>query len=455
MKIDPSLRGKTQVVEPPARFECSQSGMSGWSVKIPGERPLATPAVSHGRVFVGGGFGSYEFYALDADTGDVIWQYQTTDDGPTAAVIEQQFVIFNTESCELEVLTIDGQSVWKRWLGDPLMSMPAASDGRVFMAYPDSRDDEQHYLACFDLPTGNRIWKQPIRGEIITAPVLAEDYVYAATLDGTLYCLRQHDGAPQWEDAVQATSSPAVRQGKCYYSQREERTGATGEEETEQLEHCAARTATGAVSDSKPFSSTSRKADYLHYAKRMKRSPRYAAHGTADAAVGFGFSKGSAKIHMAEENLGQAHVSGVWSYQGSKPFVSGDYLYASLGDTVQAVRLSNEETVWRHCLRDQDEGTELLDAYVTPPCLVNDKLIVGTTSGDLYGLDAASGDTVWRAHLPHAVTFQPAVENGKVYVATEGGVLYCLNTGDDADVGWQMWGATAAHNGPESRLRSA
>jgi outer membrane protein assembly factor BamB len=30
---------------------------------------LATPAVFDGKVFLGGGFGSYEFYALDAKTG--------------------------------------------------------------------------------------------------------------------------------------------------------------------------------------------------------------------------------------------------------------------------------------------------------------------------------------------------------------------------------------------------
>ena len=31
------------------------------------------------------------------------------------------------------------------------MSMPAAGDGRVWMAYPDSRGDRQHHLGCFDL----------------------------------------------------------------------------------------------------------------------------------------------------------------------------------------------------------------------------------------------------------------------------------------------------------------
>jgi len=136
----------------------------GWKVCFPGQRPLATPAVVDGRVFVGGGFGGYEFYALDARSGDILWEYQTSDDGPTAAVVDQGFVVFNTESCELEVLTVEGSPVWKKWLGDPLMSMPAVGVGRIFMAYPDSRGDHRHYLACFDLRTGTEFWKQPIGG---------------------------------------------------------------------------------------------------------------------------------------------------------------------------------------------------------------------------------------------------------------------------------------------------
>ena len=105
-------------------------------VTLPGGRPLATPAVADGRVFLGGGFGSYEFYALDAVTGDVVWKYQTEDDGPTAAVVADERVVFNTESCEIEVLTVAGRPVWKKWLGDPLLSMPAVEGGRLFMAYP-------------------------------------------------------------------------------------------------------------------------------------------------------------------------------------------------------------------------------------------------------------------------------------------------------------------------------
>ena len=51
-------------------------------------------------------------------------------------MVLEAYVAFNTESCELEVLTVDGRPVWKKWLGDPLMSMPAMADGRVYHGLP-------------------------------------------------------------------------------------------------------------------------------------------------------------------------------------------------------------------------------------------------------------------------------------------------------------------------------
>jgi hypothetical protein len=69
MKIDPSLRGNLPRVAPPVPWQSKDGLRNGWKVAIPGRRPLATPAVADGRLFLGGGFGSYEFYALDAATG--------------------------------------------------------------------------------------------------------------------------------------------------------------------------------------------------------------------------------------------------------------------------------------------------------------------------------------------------------------------------------------------------
>lgn len=442
MKIDPGLRGQIPHVGMPEPFRDGE--LEGWCLRLPGGRPLATPALAGGRLFLGGGFGSYDFFALDAVNGHVVWHYQTEDDGPTAAVVADGHVVFNTESCELEVLTTEGRRVWKKWLGDPLLSMPAVESGRVFMAYPESRGDRRHYLACFDLASGKELWKQPIRGELITCPVLAEGCVYLTTLDGMLACFEQENGRRVWEEPRNATSAPAVWRQQCYYSERRE-VPATGQQTgPQQTEHLSSKvSAPGTVAET--FAGTVGMADYLDHAKRQRGSPRYAACDAYDAAVGFGGHKGDSKIHQAMSHLGHSQVSAVWAYQGSKPFVSLGRIYSGLGDTVHAADAKTRAVFWKRKLRDGTE--ELLDSLLTPPAVVNGKLFFGTLDGRVLCLSALSGDILWTATLGEPVVFQPAVVGGRIYVPTGTGSLFCLKTGDPADDGWPMWGATACHNG--------
>jgi Ca-activated chloride channel family protein len=440
MKINPDLRGKVPHMESPLPFR--DGLVQGWQLRLPGRHPLATPALNGGQLFLGGGFGSYDFFAFDAVTGCLSWHYQTEDDGPTAAVVADDCVVFNTESCELEVLTTAGRRIWKQWLGDPLMSMPAVADGRVFMAFPHTRGDRRHYLACFGLSDGREIWKQPIAGEIITCPVLAEGSVYLTSLDGTLACFAQVDGRPLWQEARNATSAPAVWQHQCYFSERREVSGKGAA--PQQTEHLSAKFST-ADSPANAFTGTTRSADYLDHAKRQRGSARYAAYAGYDAAVGFGGHKGDAKIHQAMGNLGHGHVSAVWAFQGSKPFLAGGRVYSGLGDTVHAADAKTRDVFWKRKLRDGEE--ELLDSLLTPPAVVNGKLFFGTLDGRVLCLSAASGDIIWKATVGESVLFQPAVVGGRVYVPTGAGSLFCLETGDASDDGWNMWGATAAHNG--------
>jgi outer membrane protein assembly factor BamB len=448
MKIDASLRGHLPTMQPPAPF-AGADGRRGWKVTLPGNRPLATPAVVDGRVFLGGGFGSYDFYALDARTGAVVWQYQTEDDGPTAAIVADGCVVFNTESCELEVLTVTGERLWKKWLGDPLLSMPAVGAGCIFMAYPDTQGDRRHYLVCFDLRSGEQRWRQPLVGEVITCPVLADGHVYLTNLDGTIACFQQDDGSPLWQEPRNATSSPVVWRRQCYFSQRQEKAVPPGAADpdllVQQMEHVAFKAA-AAGTPTESFAATSTPADYLDHEKRRRRSPVYSEYTEQDTSVGFGSFKGDSKVFQAERNLGHGHVSALWAYQGSKPFVADGKLYSGLGETVHCADPETREVHWQRQLAEGDRR-ELLDGLLTPPATVNGKLFLGTRDGRLLCLAGDTGETLWSVAIGEPVLFQPAVAQGRVYVPTYRGSLVCVETGDPDDDGWLMWGASAAHNG--------
>jgi Ca-activated chloride channel family protein len=448
--LDKKPRPAPQVAAP-VDFTTKGGKIKGWKVVVPGRRGMATPAVAGGKVFVGGGFGSHEFYAFDAATGKLAWKYQTKDDGPTAAVVADGYVVFNTESCELEVLTVSGKPVWKKWLGDPLMGMPAVAGGKVYMAYPDSKGDHQHHLACFGLKDGKEFWKKPIAGEVITAPVVRGGRVYLATLEGTLYCFRRKDGGLVWKEKKNATSAPVVWNNNCYFSRREVTRVAQGGKKVKQQTEQVARRGTGAKHSVQDLKATARKADYLDYGKR-KQSPKEGDGEEEDAKVGFGGKgKGSAKIAQGKKNLGQGTVHGVWSYQGSKPFVYQGRLYSAMGDQLLCVDPKTQKVLWKKAIARPGSKRKgkapLLDTELTPPALVNGKAFVGTGWGEVICLSARTGQVRWRANVGEPVVFQPAVVKGRVYVSTRSGSLFCLKTGHARDDGWQMWGGNSAHNG--------
>jgi len=431
----------------PVPFRPRDSRITGWKLTIPGGRPLATPAIAEGKLFLGGGFGSHEFYGFDAASGRHIWTYRTADDGPTAAVVENGQIAFNTESCELEILTTSGRPQWKKWLGDPLMSMPAMADGRVYMAFPDSRGRGTYYLAAFDLRSGAEIWRSALPGEIITAPVIDRDRIYVATVGGIMVALNRSDGGRIWEEARNATSAPAIWNEQAFFSRREVTQVRQGDGmASQQTEVYAFRDGAATASPVRDMQSTQRNADYLDYGKRAQGAGERQSQ-SYDAGVGFaGANKGSASMAKARANLGQASVHGIWSYQGSKPFVIDGRMYSSMGDTTQCVDVRTSRVIWSRNLRDARRPGDP-DDILTPPSVVNGKVFVGTRWGFVYALSAETGEVIWKVDIGEPITFQPAVATGRVYVGTDRGSVFCLETGDPRDDGWMMWGGNAKHNG--------
>jgi outer membrane protein assembly factor BamB len=148
------------------------------------------------------------------------------------------------------------------------------------------------------------------------------------------------------------------------------------------------------------------------------------------------------------KNLGHGTVAGVWAYQGSKPFLYQGRLFSGMGDTLSCVDPTSGTVYWKKVVHQPEQGEEAkLDSVLTPPVLVNDKLFLGTTVGEVICLAATTGEVLWKVDIGEPVIFQPAVAQGKLYVSTAVGSLFCLDTGDPRDDGWLMWGANSAHNG--------
>src|SRR6266436_1262465 len=427
-------------------------GKTGWVLRLPGGRPIATPAYADGMLFVGGGYGSHEFYAVDSETGKIIWKIQTGDDGPTAAVVADGFVAFNTESCTLVVVDERrGRVIWQEWLGDPLMSQPAIDKGILYMAHPAATGRPakraefhpqaawpggSHRLLAADLKTGRHIWEQEISGDVITAPVISDGTVYFTTFDGNSYALNATDGSVVWVKANAATSAPVISSGRLY----ETRKGGRGKEMFEGLARVDAKK--GEAQDKELIAKS--KAEYLQKGNGGGVALSAQATASLDSSVGFSAAPPAAKLAQANDNLGVSTVVGAWAYQGSRAAVSKGQILNAQGNYINSVRASDGRQSWQ---------AEVVGSHgapggqiFSPPAIGRDYLYLAGADGHLVSVRQSDGGIGFSYAMKAPIAFQPALAKGNVYAGTSDGRLICLKTGNkDAD-GWYAWGGNAQHD---------
>ena len=450
-------------------------GKRGWAVRVPGNQPLATPAYANGMLFVGGGYGSHDFYAFDAKTGRVVWKTKTSDDGPTGAVVADGLVAFNTESCTLIVVDAKtGKLVWQEWLGDPLMSQPAISNGRVFMAYPsngraaqqqhftsnqahqsaaahvppkpvqqvpqpakgeETADVGSHRLLCADLKTGKHIWERAISADVISAPVISEGKVYFTTFDGTSYCLDAEKGSVVWKKENAGTSAPVVVAGEVLMTQKE----ASGNKSYEGLKRLDA---SGSDKDKRLIAGE--EAAYLDKDKGGGVALNAQAQGALDSSVGFGSAPATAQLDKANKHIGVKTVVGGWAYQGSRAAYSKGQMLNAQGRYLNSVNANSGGLSWR---AEVSGGGLAADSQVfSPPALGEQLMYLSSSLGHLLSVSQKGGEVGFMYEFGEPMVFQPALAEGSVFVGTSNGLLICLKTGTtDAD-GWYAWGGNAEHN---------
>jgi Ca-activated chloride channel family protein len=473
-------------------------GKEGWTLRIPGNRPIATPAYARigdkPLLFVGGGYGSHEFYAFDAETGQVVWQMKTADDGPTAAVVEDwegtPYVAFNTESCTVIVADArTGKAVWQEWLGDPLMSQPAIRHGKLFIAYPGGHPrgpqagnapeaqvpagappaanqavegpvqdpannaapkaapaggaaavgpakGNGHRLLCADLRTGKHLWEQDITADVITAPVVEGEQVLFTCQDGTSFALDTADGKVVWKKQNAGTSAPLVADGNVVITQKEQK----GTEVREGIKRLDPR---GEERDHQLLAGG--KAEYLKPGNAGNVALQPAAQALQDASVGFAAAPAAAGLDKAGAQLNVTTVVAGWAYQGPRAAYANGALLNAQGNHFNCVTTRTGAVAWQAEAVGKDVNGDV-QAF-SPPALGKQNLYVCSAQGHLMALDQKDGKVGFLYATGKPMAFQPALANGNVYAGTTDGMLICLKTGNkDAD-GWSAWGGNAAHTG--------
>ena len=400
------------------------NGESGWVTALPETGLGVTPAFGHGKVFVGGGFASRTMYAMDARTGRISWRVAAPDGGPSAAIVVDDKVLFNTESCTIFAVEIEtGRMVWRRWLGDPLMSQPTAGDGRVFSAHPSGTSGTGYAMTALALSDGSVLWTVPVPADVVSAAVLAGDSLYFTTMDGIVHRRAQSDGREIWRREVGATTAPWVDGDRVLLARRV--TAPAGQEGPYEEQIVISASDGAVIRGGEPVA-----------------APHLAGSGRArKILVGQAGAWGSAR--RGREHLGFRNIAEGWAYQGVRPTVIDGRSYQVEGAHIQCRDVETGRLLWSR--RYAADGGALA---VSPPAVVGAQMVVATVDGHVYGLDIDTGMTVWAYNAGEPVVFQPSVALGWVYLATATGRLMAFPVGDESLDGWHMWGGNPSHEGP-------
>lgn len=198
---------KKENIEPPAELTDLTPTASVdqlWSRGIgDGEERLGLrqrPSLADGRVYAADLDGNV--YALDAATGNELWQVETglrLSGGPGAG--EGTVVIGSLDGDVIALNPDSGEERWRAKVSSEVIATPAIGGGLVIARANDGR------VFGFNLTDGERRWvydrglpSLTLRGN--GSPLIAEGAVFLGYDNGQVVALRLADGVQQWEQTV-------------------------------------------------------------------------------------------------------------------------------------------------------------------------------------------------------------------------------------------------------------
>lgn len=214
----------------------AESGELLWRYRT-GDRIDGTPAVANGAVFVG----SFDrnIYALDAKTGEERWIYGTKGIVRSSPTVRDGTVYFGAH-CRAEecgayydvqwpevgyVYAIDAETGDLRWryeTGDGVVSSPAVDGETVYVGSSDNA------LYAIDAFTGETRWRYETDASIMSSPVYVDGRLYVGTVGSGVYAIDAEDGEARWkydadkqlDDGIDLsaviTGTPTVCDGTVY-----------------------------------------------------------------------------------------------------------------------------------------------------------------------------------------------------------------------------------------------
>ena len=195
-----------------------------------------SPLLAEGKVYVGDWRGNV--YALDEDTGRVVWRFKAGGAVKGAVAYSSGRVFFGSYDHHIYCLNAKtGKQVWKGSAQERLgprgtfYSTPAVSYGRVYIGSTDGK------VYSFGAATGKLRWSHGTGDYVYASPAVWRKLVFIGSHDKHFYALDAATGEVKWKvDAgAKISGSATVIDGVVYFSTLKQKTYALNAETGQHL----------------------------------------------------------------------------------------------------------------------------------------------------------------------------------------------------------------------------
>ncbi len=307
----------------------------------------------------------------------------------------------------------DGRVEWQFRINAPILAPPSVVRDKVYLSTGDKR------IVALEADTGELIWEYQVTGPVNSSPAVADDMVFVGLRDGRLLALDRWNGTLRWEFQTSdlVYGSPAVYRGVVYIGSGDHRLYAldalTGEVRWSR-ETGGRVVSSPAVRDEVVVVVSQDQRIYIYDADRGGFRLDYLTRDTRGAPT------------LGDELVYVANTRGIvfaidWKqrqlpFEKTARWVRTQLFFWGFVNSLPAPK-GFEWSFWRR--GDIFRGTPALDDH---------KVYIASESGNIYALDRSDGSQSWKFETEAGIHGSPSLAGDTLYIADSEGVVYGLNT---------------------------
>jgi len=299
--------------------------------------------------------------------------------------------IFSNDDNDNYLLCLDiysGEEIWTAPLHKYSWCSPTVHNGKVYVAHGSSGNGK---ITCFDAENGDEIWSfTPFEPDCYHSPIVVNGKAYFGDADGFFYSLNADNGALNGYNAISYPEgiycSPSFVDGKLYVSSF----------------------------DGKIFC-----LDEIYVDWEIEIDGDFFCSSPTVIYDKLYIGSKNGKEYCIDTNTKEI----LWEYQtedciySTQAVAEGKVYIGSWDNKLYCLDATNGDLIWEY-----DTG----DNMTSPPSVADGKVYFGSSSCYVFCLDATNGDLIWEYETGGRIDWSPAIVDGEVYIGSDDFHIYCF-----------------------------